>query len=193
MLRLALLLYLPLLALVLIAPRLAAGEPLPPVLEGFVRNCDTRRHPCWFGLQPGLTSSIQALAVTDMGAEADVIQEAAAQVIVLPPPHPDLCRVLIRLEGDVVVSIVLRFCPGSRLPVGWVIDLLGPPERLHESSPEIQYGDFPLPSYSAASPFAPVRLIRLAPPVAFPTEWYGFLPRWRYCQQIVRQVSGCSR
>ncbi len=193
MMRAALLLYLPLVVMVMLVPRLLADATLPPALDGFLRNCEPDEQPCWFGLRPGVTSSIQALAVTDMGEEADVIQEAAAQTVVLPPPHPELCRVLIRLEGDMVASIILRFCAGVNVPVGAVLKLLGSPSRVSVDAAEIQYGGFPLESHIIGSPFAPVRVIRLTVPVDLPPVWVGFIPRWRFCQQMIQPVPGCPR
>jgi len=193
MIRAALLLYVPLVVLVMLVPRLLADATLPPALDGFLRNCEADEQPCWFGLRPGVTSSIQALAVTDMGEEADVIQEAAAQIVVLPPPHPELCRVLIRLEGDVVASIILRFCPEVNVPVGAVLKLLGSPARGSVDAAEIQYGGFPLDTHLSSSPFASVSVIRLAAPVDLAPEWYGFIPRWRFCQRLTPPVPGCPR
>lgn len=175
-------------ALTIFTRVLGAGEPLNPVLAGFVTNCENKPQPCWYGIVPGLTRDddvhgLIAFAGRGRYAYDDLVQSYS---IYFTPPEPTpACVFTFRTNRTIVTRIEIALCKRGELRTGDLTALWDlnkqtvslPPHSLVSGKFSFSLKGWPAPT----SPITSITLQALPDtPQQYP--WHGFVPLWRYCQ-----------
>lgn len=200
-LKLLTLLALACLALTLAARALGSTQPPNPALRGFTEGCDGKPQPCWYGIVPGQTIlSVAEQTVIQQGYQTR-INHSDRSIEFTGNDVNDFGRIILwRSEGH-VEAVSLLYPTYMRL--GDAMAGLGVPSGIssifHAESLGLAYPDetFSITSnWNTVSPYeqATIAFLLTIPSINSPPPlrpWYGFVPKWRYCQ-LEPDIPACT-
>jgi hypothetical protein len=167
-------------------------RPRHPALEEFAIDCENQSEPCWNGIVPGMTTVNQASQMIHWELKAINSLPPESRWDFELPDAPAICRIVIEAIGDTIAWIRIQYCPDSSVRIGDVFAELGLPARILGANRELGYGGAQTNNFGWWSPFDQATAIGLMPSGINPdpVNWYGFIPKWRYCQ-VVADTPGC--
>jgi hypothetical protein len=174
--------------LIAVSRAIGARQPLPSALAGFVEGCEDKPHPCWYGIVPGLTTQQDVYDLLNLWriprSSLRSVPQGWSLALTAPEASP-YCGATFVIQRGLLVQFELSPCYGANIRVGDLAALWAgepivtslPPEDMIYGGASMHVEDWPELS-------SRVRYIMLMPPDAdLPSyPWYGFVPRWRYCQ-----------
>jgi len=185
------------LALSLAARVLGGTQPPNPVLRDFLRGCEGKAQPCWYGIIPGVTTVEEVGTLLAFAGEPELSRSIFSQdfALIFTPPSPSpSCRAIFDFVDGVAVRGEITLCRQPDIRTGDLALLLENELKLLSLPPnELVYGKVGVNVEGWPVPYSRVNYIGLLPPNArfqhFP--WFGFISQRRYCN-LVPSYPRCS-
>ncbi|MEZ4670294.1 MAG: hypothetical protein R3E39_20500 [Anaerolineae bacterium] len=89
-------------------------QPLIPAFAGFHTGCETSPAPCWYGIQPGVSTLSQALTASTVTTPYQV-REFRHTLLLVYRSSSTRCSVELRHEAGIIQSITVTNCVDSIL------------------------------------------------------------------------------
>lgn len=163
-------------------------------MRGFIEGCEDKPQPCWYGIIPGETTLEDARNILEkLGYTLE--DNLPLNGLEFPIPPDELCKTDMYYfpYGDKAGKIsALLFYKCPNISYFDMLAVLGRPDAVVQVSPGVSLwyfqGNLEIRDWNLTKGTDTVGLFSLfdhnpsVDTVHWEALWYGFVPRWRYCQ-----------